>query len=91
MGGATGPIGSLFHKLDNVDPVVKFLDKKGIKAPGNLLFPEAPKIPLAPVQEMPDPNDPALLLAKKRRIADSASRSGRQSTILSDTQDSLGG
>lgn len=42
-----------------------------------------PKLP-DPVR-MPDPQDPAVLEAKRRQMADMQTRGGRQSTILTDT------
>ena len=39
--------------------------------------------PPKPVTAMPDPEDPAILAAKRRERLEAAARSGRQSTILS--------
>lgn len=44
--------------------------------------PKPPK-PQAPTR-MPDPEDPEVLEARRRRVADVQARSGRESTILSD-------
>lgn len=48
--------------------------------------------PVAPPTPMPDPEDPAKDIEAQRRIAQRISRSGRQSTLLSQGQkDKLGG
>lgn len=43
----------------------------------------APLPPPTPVAAMPDPNDPALLAAKRRTMLEAQTRSGRASTVLS--------
>lgn len=51
--------------------------------------PKAPPPPAAPVV-MPEPDDEELKKARKRNMAEQMSRSGRLSTILSES-DNLGG
>lgn len=46
------------------------------------LFGSTPKV--EPPSRMPDPQDPAVLEAKRREQAEIAARGGRQSTILTD-------
>lgn len=48
----------------------------------NMFSPKTPKVE-AP-SRMPDPEDPALLEARRRRQQEIAARGGRDSTILSD-------
>lgn len=49
----------------------------------NLFNPQTPKLP-DPIR-MPDPMDPAVLEAKRQKMAQLQTRGGRQSTILTDT------
>ena len=51
--------------------------------------PKAPPPPAAPTV-MPTPDDDALKAARKRKAAQDMSRSGRLSTILSDSSETLG-
>lgn len=44
-----------------------------------------------PPATMPDPNDELLMRRKRQQAASAMSTSGRASTILSDTSDTLGG
>lgn len=48
----------------------------------NLFSPQTPKLP-DPIR-MPDPLDPAILEAKRAKMAQMQTRGGRQSTILTD-------
>lgn len=54
----------------------------------------SPKMPAAPVVKppaaMPDTDDPAVLAAKRRSMAEAAGRGGRASTILTAPGDTLG-
>lgn len=56
---------------------------------GHNKTPKAPPPP-APITPMPIPDDEAVQQAKKRQQAQLVTRSGRASTILSDTGDKLG-
>lgn len=51
--------------------------------------PKAPPPPAAPTI-MPTPDDEALKAARKRKLAQDMGRSGRLSTILSDSSETLG-
>ncbi len=51
--------------------------------------PKAPPPPAAPTI-MPTPDDEAIKAARKRKLAADMGRSGRLSTILSDTSETLG-
>ena len=51
--------------------------------------PKAPPPPAAPTI-MPEPDDEALKQARKRKMASDMSRSGRLSTMLSDSSEKLG-
>ena len=53
------------------------------------MSPKAPPPPAAPVI-MPTPDDDALKAARKRKLALDMGRSGRTSTILSDSSETLG-
>ena len=44
--------------------------------------PKPPKPP--PVARMPDPESPEVVEARRRRVAETQARSGRESTILAD-------
>lgn len=46
------------------------------------LFPKPPKI--EPATRMPDPEDPAIIAERRRKIAEDRKRGGRDSTIMSD-------
>lgn len=67
---------------------------------GSTLFGGATKTPDAPAQPapapmapLPDSNDPAVRMQKRKKAAEIQARSGRASTLLSDmgTSDKLGG
>lgn len=49
-----------------------------------------PPPPIPPVTPMPDPGDVQIKAQKRREAAAKASKSGRQATLLSQSQDSLG-
>jgi hypothetical protein len=74
----------LVHTLDKGIPGYKQLDKAGITSPGNLFFPEAPKIDAPKVMTMPTMDNETILAARKKSLAQQAARGGRQSTILTD-------
>lgn len=45
----------------------------------------APKMPESPAPaRMPDPSDPAILEARRKKLADMQKRGGRADTVLSD-------
>lgn len=54
----------------------------GTAAASVALTPKPPKP--QPTPRMPDPESPEVLEARRRRIAETSARSGRESTILSD-------
>ena len=54
----------------------------GTALAASTLGPKPPKP--QPVARMPDPESPEVLEARRRQIAEQRSRSGRESTILSD-------
>lgn len=64
-----------FRRVQNDDIVFS----KALFGGGSSPQPPPPK----PVTPMPDMDDPAVLLAKKRAQADAQARSGRASTLLS--------
>lgn len=48
------------------------------------LFKGPPKPKVEPVAKMPDPEDPEVLAARRRKIEEMRQRGGRESTIMSD-------
>lgn len=48
----------------------------------NLFKPKTPKV--EPATRMPDPEDPAIIAERRRKIAEQRQRGGRDSTIMSD-------
>lgn len=50
---------------------------------GNLFKPKQPKLP--DPTPMPDPEDPAVLAARRQQIDEMKRRGGRESTIMSDS------
>jgi hypothetical protein len=40
--------------------------------------------PITPPAPMPDPDDPAAVAARRKKVADTMARAGRRSTILTD-------
>ena len=49
---------------------------------GSLFKPKMPKV--EPAARMPDPEDPAVLAARRQQMAEQRRRGGRESTIMSD-------
>lgn len=49
----------------------------------NLFKPKAPQVEAA--ARMPDPDDPAIIAERRRKIAEQQARGGRESTIMSDS------
>ncbi len=66
-----------------------------MKLPGFGGAPKPPKVetppPPPPPTPIPEPDDELTRQAKRKRTAEIAARSGRQSTILADTGEKLGG
>jgi hypothetical protein len=48
----------------------------------NLFKPKTPKV--EPATRMPDPEDPAIIAERRRKIAEQRQRGGRESTIMSE-------
>lgn len=48
----------------------------------SLFKPKTPKV--EPASRMPDPEDPAIIAERRRKIAEERQRGGRDSTIMSD-------
>lgn len=47
-----------------------------------LFKPKTPKV--EPASRMPDPEDPAIIAERRRKVAEDRQRGGRDSTIMSD-------
>lgn len=91
-GKAIRKVGNLVKETGG-DPYGSVMDKPGLDAFG-LFTPEEKKDPPpAPVVKAPTvmPDQEAIVKNKKKSIAEQLQRRGRASTILTDSNDTLGG